>query len=50
MGSALAPILANLFMGYHENDSVEKAQVQNLHSIKNMPTIFLRTQTSELDA
>ena len=27
MGSALAPILANLFMGYHENDSVEKAQV-----------------------
>ena len=27
MGSPLAPILANLFMGYNENDSVEKAQV-----------------------
>ena len=27
MGSPLAPILANLFMGYHENDSVEMAQV-----------------------
>ena len=27
MGSPLAPILANLFMGYHENDWIEKAQV-----------------------
>ena len=27
MGSPLAPILANLFMGYHENDWLEKTQV-----------------------
>ena len=27
MGSPLAPILANLFMGYHENDWIEKTQV-----------------------
>ena len=27
VGSPLAPILANLFMGYHEKDWIEKAQV-----------------------
>ena len=27
MGSLLAPILANLFMGYYEKDWIEKAQV-----------------------
>ena len=27
MGSPVAPILANLFTGYHENDWIEKAQV-----------------------
>ena len=27
MGSPFPPILANLFMGYHEKDWIEKAQV-----------------------
>ena len=42
MGSPLAPILANLFMGYHEKDWIEKAQVAKKHFIKDMLMIFLR--------
>ena len=30
MGSFLAPILANRFIGYHEKDWIEKAQVVKL--------------------
>ena len=30
MGSPLAPILANLFIGYHEKDWIEKTQVAKL--------------------
>ena len=42
MGSPLAPILANLFMGYHEKDWIEKTQVAK-------PTFYKRYE-SELDA
>ena len=28
MSSPLAPIVANLFMGYHKKDWIEKAQVR----------------------
>ena len=42
MGSPLAPILANLFMGYHEKDWIEKAQVAKPTFIKDMLMIFLR--------
>ena len=33
MGSPLAPILANLFMGYHEKDWIEKAQVDDIFAV-----------------
>ena len=39
MGSPLAPILANLFMGYREKDWTENTQ---LHFIKDALMIFLR--------
>ena len=42
MGSSLAPILANLFMGYHEKHWIKKAKVANLHFIKDLLMIFLR--------
>ena len=43
LGSHLAPILANLFMSYHEKDWIEKAQVAKPSKfIKDMLTIFLR--------
>ena len=35
MGSSLAPILANLFMGYNEKDWIEKAHVMK-------PTFYKR--------
>ena len=50
MGSPLAPILANLFMGYHGKDWIEKAQVAKPTFHKRyVDNIFVMFE-SELDA
>ena len=50
MGSSPTPILANFFMGYHEKDWIEKAQVVKPTFCKrNVDDIFAMFQ-SELDA
>ena len=50
MGSSPTPILTNFFMGYHEKDWIEKAQVVKPTFCKrNVDDIFAMFQ-SELDA
>ena len=50
MDSPLAPILANLFMGYREKDWIEKAQVGKSTFYKRyVDDIFVMFE-SELDA
>ena len=50
MGSPLAPILANLFMGYHEKDWIEKAQVAKPTFYKRYVDDIFAVFESELDA
>ena len=50
MGSPLAPILANLFMGYHENDWIEKAQVAKPTFYKRYVDDIFAVFEPELDA
>ena len=50
MGSPLAPILANLFMGYHEKDWIEKAQVAKPALFKRYVGDIWGVFESELDA
>ena len=50
MGSPLAPILANLFMGYHEKDWIEKAQVAKPTFYKRYVDDIFAMFESELDA
>ena len=50
MGSPLAPILANLFMGYHEKDWIEKAQVAKPTFYKRYVDDIFAVFKSELDA
>ena len=50
MGSLLAPILANLFMGYHEKDWMEKAQVAKSTFYKTYTDNIFGVFQSELDA
>ena len=50
MGSPLAPILANLFMGYHEKDWLEKAQVAKPTFYKRYVDDIFAVFESELDA
>ena len=50
MGSALAPILANLFMGYHEKDWIERAQVEKPAFYKIYVNDIFAVFESELDA
>ena len=50
MGSALAPILANLFMGCHEKDWIEKAQVAKPTFYKRYVDDIFAVFESELDA
>ena len=50
MSSPLAPILANLFMGYHEKDWIEKAQVAQPTFYKRYVDDILAVFESELDA
>ena len=49
MGSPLAPILANLFMGYHEKDWIEKAQVAKHTFYKRYVDDIFAVFESELD-
>ena len=49
-GSPLAPILANLFMGYHEKDWIEKAQVAKPTFYKRYVDNIFAVFESELDA
>ena len=50
MGSPLAPILANLFMVYHEKDWIENAQVVKPTFYKIYVDDIFRVFESELDA
>ena len=50
MGSPLAPILANLFMGYHEKDWIENAQVVKPTFYKRYVDDIFAVFESELDA
>ena len=50
MGSPLAPILANLFMGYHEKDWIEKARVAKPTFYKRYVDDIFAVFKSELDA
>ena len=50
MGSPLAPILANLFMGYHGKDWIEKAQVAKPTFHKRYVDNIFVVFESELDA
>ena len=50
MGSPLAPILANLFMGYHESDWIEKAQVAKPTFYKRYVDDIFVVFEPELDA
>ena len=50
MGSLLAPILANLFMGYHEKDRIEKAEVVKPAFYKRYVDDIFEVLESELDA
>ena len=50
MGSPLAPVLANLFMGYHEKDWKEKAQVMKTTFYKRYVNDIFAVFESELDA
>ena len=50
MGSPLAPILANLFMGYHEKDWIGKAQVEKPTFYKRYVDDIFAVFVSELDA
>ena len=50
MGSPLAPILANLFMGYHEKDWIEKAQAAKPTFYKRYVDDIFAVFESELDA
>ena len=50
MDSPLAPILANLFMGYHEKDWIEKAQVAKPTFYKRYVDDIFAVFESELDA
>ena len=49
MGPPLAPILANLFMGYHEKDWIEKAQVAKPTFYKRYVDDIFAVFESELD-
>ena len=50
MGSPLSPILANLFMGYHEKDCIEKARVVKPTFYKRYVDDNFAVFESELDA
>ena len=50
MGSPLVPILANLFMGYHERDWIEKTQVTKYAFHKSYVSNVFVVFESELDA
>ena len=50
MGSPLATILVNLFMGYHEKDWIEKAQVAKPTFYKTYVDDIFAVFESELDA
>ena len=50
MGFPCAPILANLFMSYHENDWIEKAQVVKPIFYKRHVDNVFAVFESELDA
>ena len=50
MGSPLAPILANLFMGYHEKDWIEEAQVAKPTFYKRYVDDIFAVFESKLDA
>ena len=50
VGSLLAPILANLFMGYHEKDWIEKVQVAKPTFYKRYVDDIFAVFESELDA
>ena len=50
MGSPLAPVLANYFMGYHEKDWKEKAQVMKTTFYKRYVNDIFAVFESELDA
>ena len=50
MGSPLAPILANLFMGYHEKDWIEKARATKPKFYKRYVHDIFVVFESELDA
>ena len=49
MGSLLAVILANLFMGYHEKDWIEKTQVAKPTFYKRYVDDIFAVFESELD-
>ena len=50
IGSPLVPILANLFMGYHEKDYIEKAQVVKPTFYKRYVDDIFAVFESEIDA
>ena len=50
MGSPLAPILAALFMGYHEKDCIEKTHVAKPTFYKRYVDDIFAVFESELDA
>ena len=48
MGSPLAPVLANLFMGYHERNSLEEFEIGEVLLYRHVDNIFLHK--NEIDA